>query len=76
MKSMFYNLCLGALDDAAQDGVGVCSMGVFKPAKVMRNILPVIMAGILGIYGLIASIVMLQSSISIPTCFPLYFSYI
>ena len=28
----------------------------------MRNMLPVIMAGILGIYGLIASIIMVYSS--------------
>ena len=37
-------------------------MGVFKPEAVMRNMLPVIMAGILGIYGLIASIIMVYSS--------------
>ena len=37
-------------------------MGVFKPDAVMRNMLPVIMAGILGIYGLIASIIMVYSS--------------
>lgn len=38
-------------------------MGVFRPEAVMRNMLPVIMAGILGIYGLIASIIMVYSSI-------------
>ena len=37
-------------------------MGVFRPEAVMRNMLPVIMAGILGIYGLIASIIMVYSS--------------
>ena len=37
-------------------------MGVFKPDAVMRNMLPVIMAGILGIYGLNASIIMVYSS--------------
>ena len=37
-------------------------MGVFRPDAVMRNMLPVIMAGILGIYGLIASIIMVYSS--------------
>ena len=42
--------------------MGVCSMGVFKPEAVMRNMLPVIMAGILGIYGLIASIIMVYAS--------------
>ena len=40
-------------------------MGVFKPEAVMRNMLPVIMAGILGIYGLIASIIMVYASKSL-----------
>ena len=42
--------------------MGVCSMGVFRPDAVMKNMLPVIMAGILGIYGLIASIIMVYVS--------------
>ena len=37
-------------------------MGVFRPDAVMKNMLPVIMAGILGIYGLIASIIMVYAS--------------
>jgi V-type H+-transporting ATPase proteolipid subunit len=32
-------------------------MGVFKPRAVMKNIIPVIMAGILGIYGLIVAVI-------------------
>ena len=39
--------------------------GVFKPEAVMRNMLPVIMAGILGIYGLIASIIMVYASMNL-----------
>ncbi|OXB71409.1 UNVERIFIED_CONTAM: hypothetical protein H355_003854 [Colinus virginianus] len=37
-------------------------MGVMRPDLVMRSIIPVIMAGILGIYGLIISIVINGSS--------------
>ena len=55
-------LDLGSAYGTAKAGVGVCSMGVFRPEAVMRNMLPVIMAGILGIYGLIASIIMVYSS--------------
>ena len=55
-------LDLGSAYGTAKAGVGVCSMGVFKPEAVMRNMLPVIMAGILGIYGLIASIIMVYAS--------------
>ena len=56
------SLDLGSAYGTAKAGVGVCSMGVFKPEAVMRNMLPVIMAGILGIYGLIASIIMVYAS--------------
>ena len=39
------------------------SMGVMNPEMVMKNIIPVVMAGILGIYGLIVA-VLIQSKIS------------
>ena len=57
-----YALDLGSAYGTAKAGVGVCSMGVFRPDAVMKNMLPVIMAGILGIYGLIASIIMVYVS--------------
>ena len=64
---------LGSAYGTAKAGVGVCSMGVFRPDAVMRNMLPVIMAGILGIYGLIASIIMVYSSIALSSCFTLVY---
>ena len=36
-------------------------MGVMNPGLVMRNILPVIMAGVLGIYGLITAVILQQN---------------
>lgn len=41
---------LGAAYGTAKAGVGVASMGVMKPELVMRSIIPVVMAGVLGIY--------------------------
>ena len=37
-------------------------MGVAKPYLVMRNIIPVIMTGIIGIYGLIVAIILQGAS--------------
>nr|PVC54670.1 vacuolar H+-ATPase subunit [Theileria orientalis] len=48
---------LGAAYGTARSGVGISSMGVMRPDLVMKSIVPVIMAGVLGIYGLIISIV-------------------
>jgi V-type H+-transporting ATPase proteolipid subunit len=36
-------------------------MGITNPDAVMKNILPVVMAGILGIYGLIISVMIVQN---------------
>lgn len=37
-------------------------MGVYRPALVMRNIIPIVMAGILGIYGLIVAVILSGNS--------------
>jgi len=57
---------IGAAYGTAKSGIGIASMGVMKPEMVMRNIIPVIMAGVLGIYGLIVAVI-LQGSITKPT---------
>ncbi|KAE9263102.1 hypothetical protein PR003_g33279, partial [Phytophthora rubi] len=44
---------LGAAYGTAKTGVGIASMGVMRPDLAMRNIIPVVMAGVLGIYALI-----------------------
>merc|ERR1712012_429489 len=49
---------LGAAYGTAKSGVGISSMGVMRPDMVMRSIIPVVMAGVLGIYGLITAVVM------------------
>mmetsp|Transcript_16297 Transcript_16297/g.24306 ORF Transcript_16297/g.24306 Transcript_16297/m.24306 type:complete len:174 (+) Transcript_16297:94-615(+) len=49
--------CLGAAYGTAKSGVGVANMGVMRPELVMRSIIPVIMAGVIGIYGLIVSVI-------------------
>eukprot|EP01066_Platyproteum_vivax_P009202 Platyproteum_vivax@DN4031_c0_g1_i2.p1 len=49
---------LGAAYGSAKSGVGVSSMGVMRPDLAMRSIVPVIMSGVLGIYGLIASVIL------------------
>jgi V-type H+-transporting ATPase proteolipid subunit len=49
---------LGAAYGTAKSGVGISSMGVMNPGLVMRNIIPVVMAGVLGIYGLIVGVIL------------------
>ena len=51
---------LGAAYGTAKSGVGICAMGVMKPTAVIKGVIPVIMAGILGIYGLIVAVILGQ----------------
>ncbi|GFF74251.1 V-type proton ATPase proteolipid subunit, partial [Aspergillus lentulus] len=46
----------GAAYGTAKAGVGVCSSGVLRPDLIAKNIVPIVMAGILGIYGLVVSV--------------------
>ena len=49
---------LGAAIGTYQSGVGICHLGILRPDKIIKSVIPVIMAGILGIYGLIVSVIL------------------
>lgn len=53
---------LGAAIGTAQSGIGICSLGVLRPEMIVKSIVPVVMAGILGIYGLIVSVILIGKS--------------
>lgn len=48
---------LGSAYGTAKAGVGVGHLGIAQPDRIMRGIVPVVMAGILGIYGLIVAVI-------------------
>ena len=52
----------GAAYGTAKSGVGIASMGVQKPELVMKAIVPVVMAGVIGIYGLIIAVITTSKS--------------
>ena len=49
---------LGSAYGTAKSGVGICSMAVLAPDKIIKSIIPVVMAGILGIYGVIVGVLL------------------
>ncbi|KIW03381.1 V-type ATPase, C subunit [Verruconis gallopava] len=52
-------MCLSALGAAygtAKAGVGITMSGIMRPDTVIRNSVPVVMAAILAIYGLVVSV--------------------
>ena len=48
----------GAAYGTAKSAVGICSMGVMRPELIMKSVIPVVMAGIIGIYGLVVAMVL------------------
>ena len=52
---------LGSAYGTAKSGMGIASMAVTRPHLAFKSIVPVIMAGILSIYGLIISVLISQS---------------
>lgn len=46
---------LGAAYGTAKSGIGISSMAVMRPELIMKSIIPVVMAGIIAIYGLVVS---------------------
>ncbi|EKM79133.1 hypothetical protein AGABI1DRAFT_85027 [Agaricus bisporus var. burnettii JB137-S8] len=60
--------CIGASYGTAKSGVGVSAMAVLRPDLMMKCVVPVVMAGIIGIYGLVVSVLIagdLETSMSL-----------
>merc|ERR1719161_3135291 len=65
---------LGAAYGTAKSGVGITSMGVMRPDMIMRSIIPVVMAGVLGIYWLIAAVI-INGKLDPPDTYSQYSGY-
>eukprot|EP01135_Chromosphaera_perkinsii_P012256 Nk52_evm27s2622 gene=Nk52_evmTU27s2622 len=47
---------LGAAYGTAKSGTGIAAMSVMRPELIMKCIIPVVMAGIIAIYGLVVAV--------------------
>ena len=47
---------LGAAYGTAKSGCGISAMAVMKPEFIMKSVIPVVMAGIIAIYGLVVAV--------------------
>ncbi|XP_016939511.2 V-type proton ATPase 16 kDa proteolipid subunit c [Drosophila suzukii] len=52
---------LGAAYGTAKSGTGIAAMAVMRPELIMKSIIPVVMAGIIAIYGLVVSVLIAGS---------------
>lgn len=52
---------MGAAYGTAVSGLGISSMAIAKPELIMKSIIPVVMAGIIAIYGLVVGVLIAGS---------------
>ncbi|XP_046325799.1 V-type proton ATPase 16 kDa proteolipid subunit c-like [Haliotis cracherodii] len=52
---------LGAAYGTAKSGTGISAMAVMRPELIMKSVIPVVMAGIIAIYGLVVAVVITQN---------------
>jgi len=50
----------GAAYGTAKSGTGISAMAIMKPEMIMKSVLPVVMAGIIGIYGVVVAVLISQ----------------
>ncbi|KAI8585418.1 v-type proton ATPase 16 kDa proteolipid subunit 2 [Geranomyces variabilis] len=47
---------VGAAYGTAKAGIGIAGVGTFRPDLMMKSLIPVVMAGIIAVYGLVVSV--------------------
>ena len=52
----------GAAYGTGKAGIGICHVGIQRTDLIFKSLIPIIMAGILGIYGLIVSVIIQAKS--------------
>lgn len=65
---------VGAAYGTAKSGIGIAGLGTFKPELIMKSLIPVVMSGIIAVYGLVVS-VLISGSVT-RTEYPLFASFI
>ncbi|KXN81779.1 V-type proton ATPase 16 kDa proteolipid subunit 2 [Leucoagaricus sp. SymC.cos] len=52
---------VGAAIGTSKAGIGIAGLGTFKPELIMKSLIPVVMSGIIAVYGLVVSVLIAGS---------------
>jgi V-type H+-transporting ATPase proteolipid subunit len=66
---------LGAAYGTAKSGTGIAAMAVMRPELIMKSIIPVVMAGIIAIYGLVVA-ALIAGQIKAPPDYSLFKAFL
>ncbi|KAF7299039.1 V-type proton ATPase proteolipid subunit [Mycena indigotica] len=73
-SSESHSPAIGAAYGTAKAGIGIAGLGTFKPELIMKSLIPVVMSGIIAVYGLVVS-VLIAGSLT-PTNYPLFAGFV
>ncbi|EAW12769.1 V-type proton ATPase proteolipid subunit [Aspergillus clavatus NRRL 1] len=58
---------LGAAYGTAKSGIGISGVGTFRPDLIMKSLIPVVMSGIIAVYGLVIAVLIAGDMAPPPT---------
>ncbi|KIJ54703.1 hypothetical protein M422DRAFT_73582 [Sphaerobolus stellatus SS14] len=65
---------VGAAYGTAKAGIGISGLGQFRPELIMKSLIPVVMSGIIAVYGLVVS-VLIASALDPKKEYSLYYGF-
>jgi len=63
---------LGAAYGTAKSGTGIAAMSIMRPELIMKSVVPVVMAGIIAIYGVVVAVLISQGIVEGMSLFTAY----
>ncbi|KAG8755808.1 v-type proton ATPase 16 kDa proteolipid subunit 2 [Serendipita sp. 396] len=66
---------IGAAFGTGKAGIGIAGLGAFRPELVMKSLIPVVMSGIIAVYGLVVS-VLITGSLDPAQPYPLFTGFV
>merc|ERR1711894_605489 len=67
---------MGAAYGTAKSGTGIAAMSVMRPELIMKSIIPVVMAGIIAIYGVVVAVLIAGQMKSATDGYTLYKGFV
>ncbi|CAE7067849.1 unnamed protein product [Rhizoctonia solani] len=62
-------IAVGAAYGTSKSGIGITGLGTFRPELIMKSLIPVVMSGIIAVYGLVVA-VLISGAINPQTPYP------
>jgi len=66
---------VGAAFGTSKAGIGISGIATLKPELIMKSLIPVVMSGIIAVYGLVVSVLII-GSLSPRVDYPLFYGFV